>query len=54
MMATLRRDGFDAVDLGVAVDTEESVTEGLQRGLSTCDAVLTTGGVSKGSPTSSR
>jgi molybdenum cofactor synthesis domain-containing protein len=48
MMATLRRDGFDAVDLGVAVDTEESVTEGLQRGLSTCDAVLTTGGVSKG------
>jgi molybdenum cofactor synthesis domain-containing protein len=48
MMATLRRDGFEAVDLGVAIDTEEAVTAGLHRALGTCDAVLTTGGVSKG------
>ena len=49
MIATLRRDGFEAVDLGLAVDTEEAVTAGLERALlSTCDAVLTTGGVSKG------
>jgi molybdenum cofactor synthesis domain-containing protein len=48
MMATLRRDGFEAVDLGVAIDTEEAVTAGLRRALGTCDAVLTTGGVSMG------
>jgi molybdenum cofactor synthesis domain-containing protein len=48
MLATLRRDGFEAVDLGVALDTEESVAAGLERALDTCDAVLTTGGVSMG------
>lgn len=48
MLATLRRDGFVAVDLGLAVDTEEAVTAGLEAALGSCDAVLTTGGVSKG------
>ncbi len=48
VLATLRRDGFEAVDLGLAADTEEAVTSGLERALRTCDAVLTTGGVSKG------
>jgi molybdopterin molybdotransferase len=48
MLATLRRDGFEAIDLGVVGDTEEAVTAGLQRAISECDAVLTTGGVSKG------
>ncbi len=48
MLATLRRDGFVAVDLGLACDTEAAVTAGLERALGTCDAVLTTGGVSKG------
>jgi molybdenum cofactor synthesis domain-containing protein len=48
MLATLRRDGFAAVDLGVVRDTEEAVTVGLKRALRECDAVLTTGGVSKG------
>jgi molybdenum cofactor synthesis domain-containing protein len=48
MLATLRRDGFAAVDLGVVRDTEEAVTAGLKQALSECDAVLTTGGVSKG------
>jgi molybdopterin biosynthesis enzyme len=48
MLATLRRDGFEAIDLGVVGDTEEAVTAGLERAISTCDAVLTTGGVSKG------
>jgi len=48
MIATLRRDGFGPVDLGVVGDTEEAVTAGLKRALRECDAVLTTGGVSKG------
>jgi len=48
MLATLRRDGFEAVDLGLAADTEAAVTAGLERALHSCDAVLTTGGVSKG------
>jgi len=48
MLATLRRDGFAPIDLGVIGDTEQAVTAGLTRAISTCDAVLTTGGVSKG------
>jgi molybdopterin biosynthesis enzyme len=48
MLATLRMDGFEAVDLGLAVDTEAAVTAGLEQALLSCDAVLTTGGVSKG------
>jgi molybdenum cofactor synthesis domain-containing protein len=48
MIATLRRDGYEAVDLGLSLDTEEAVTAGLERALASCDAVLTTGGVSKG------
>ncbi|MGO8877203.1 MAG: gephyrin-like molybdotransferase Glp [Acidimicrobiales bacterium] len=48
MLATLRRDGFEAVDLGLAADTEDAVRAGLERALESCDAVLTTGGVSKG------
>jgi molybdenum cofactor synthesis domain-containing protein len=48
MLATLRRDGFATVDLGVIGDTEEAVIAGLTRAVRECDAVLTTGGVSKG------
>ncbi|HXY43234.1 MAG TPA: gephyrin-like molybdotransferase Glp [Acidimicrobiales bacterium] len=48
LLATLRRDGFAAVDLGLAADTEEAVTAGLEPALGACDAVLTSGGVSKG------
>lgn len=48
LLATLRRDGCVPVDLGLAIDTEEAVTAGLERALATCDAVITTGGVSKG------
>lgn len=48
VLATLRRDGFEPVDLGLALDTEEAVAAGLERALRTCDAILTTGGVSKG------
>lgn len=40
--------GCDVVDLGIAPDTEEAITEAIRRGVGTCDAVLTSGGVSMG------
>jgi molybdenum cofactor synthesis domain-containing protein len=48
LLATVRRDGFEAIDLGLVADTEEAVTARLQRALGECDAVLSTGGVSMG------
>jgi len=48
LLATVRRDGFEAVDLGLVADTEDAVTERVRRALAECDAVLSTGGVSMG------
>jgi molybdopterin molybdotransferase len=48
MLATLRRDGFEAIDFGVVGDSEKEVTDVLQRAIKRCDALLTTGGVSRG------
>jgi molybdenum cofactor synthesis domain-containing protein len=48
LLATVRRDGFEAVDLGLVADTEDAVTERVERALAECDAVLSTGGVSMG------
>lgn len=44
----LRRDGFKAVDLGIAPDDEAEIERRLAGGAATCDAVLTSGGVSMG------
>jgi molybdenum cofactor synthesis domain-containing protein len=48
LLALLRASGFEAVDLGIAADDEASVTDALQRAAGSCDAVLTSGGVSMG------
>jgi molybdopterin molybdotransferase len=48
LLALVAQAGFDAVDLGRAPDDEAAITAGLQRGAATCDAVLTSGGVSMG------
>ena len=40
--------GCDAVDLGIARDTEDEITGAIRRGIEGCDAVLTSGGVSMG------
>lgn len=40
--------GCDVVDLGIARDTDAAITEAIERGVATCDAVLTSGGVSMG------
>jgi molybdenum cofactor synthesis domain-containing protein len=48
LMALLRRDGFVAVDLGIAPDVEAEIEGRLLDGAARCDAVLTSGGVSMG------
>ncbi len=48
LLAALRRDGFEPVDLGTTADSEEAVEGALADALDRCDAVLSSGGVSKG------
>ena len=48
LLATLARIGCEPVDLGTALDDEAAIEAGLRRGAETCDAVLTSGGVSVG------
>lgn len=48
LLALLRQSGCEAVDLGIARDTEEDIATAIGRGLASCDALLTTGGVSMG------
>jgi molybdopterin molybdotransferase len=48
LVALLAASGFDAVDLGVVADDEASVTAALEGAVASCDAVVTSGGVSMG------
>jgi molybdenum cofactor synthesis domain-containing protein len=48
LLALLTQSGFEAVDLGVALDTHEEITRRLRAGVEECDAVVSTGGVSVG------
>ena len=48
LISLLRRDGFAAVDLGLAPDDEAAIERALRDGVARCDAVLTSGGVSMG------
>jgi molybdopterin molybdotransferase len=48
LLALLRESGFDAVDLGIARDDEASVASAIGHAVASCDAVLTSGGVSMG------
>ena len=48
LKAMLRESGFEAVDLGVAIDDEAATKTLLAAGASSCDAVISTGGVSVG------
>jgi molybdenum cofactor synthesis domain-containing protein len=48
LLALVEEAGFEAVDLGVAADDEASVTTAIERAVASCDAVLTSGGVSMG------
>ena len=48
LSAALYRLGCQPVYLGIAPDSAEGIAAALERGLETCDAVVTTGGVSVG------
>lgn len=48
LMATLAADGFAPVDLGHVRDDEAALSDAVRRGVATCDALMTTGGVSMG------
>jgi molybdopterin molybdotransferase len=48
LCALLRQAGCEPVELGIADDTREDLSEKIDYGLSECDAVITVGGVSVG------
>ena len=48
LLALLEESGCVAVDLGTAEDTREAITASLRHGVESCDAVVSTGGVSVG------
>src|SRR5918995_6077394 len=48
LLALVTRAGFEAIDLGRVPDDEAAIAAGLERGVTDCDAVLTSGGVSMG------
>lgn len=48
LLGLLRRDGFEGVDLGVAVDEESDIRRRISEGAARCDAIMTSGGVSMG------
>jgi molybdopterin molybdotransferase len=48
LLTLLREAGFEAVDLGLARDNEPDIEAVFRRGADTCDAVLSSGGVSMG------
>jgi molybdopterin molybdotransferase len=48
LIAFLARDGFSPVDFGIVPDNEEAVAAVLESAVKTCDAVITSGGVSVG------
>ena len=48
LLALVRRDGWDGVDLGIIGDDESALVELLTSAASTCDVIMTSGGVSVG------
>jgi molybdopterin molybdotransferase len=48
LLALLAQAGMTTVDFGIAVDDEAVIADALDRALSRCDAVITSGGVSVG------
>jgi molybdopterin molybdotransferase len=48
LMALVTQTGCEAIDFGIGVDDEAVITERLEKAAATCDAVVTSGGVSMG------
>jgi molybdopterin molybdotransferase len=48
LLALVRREGWDPVDLGVVGDDESAIGQALDEAVGRCDAIVTSGGVSVG------
>jgi molybdenum cofactor synthesis domain-containing protein len=48
LLASLHASGFKTVDLGIVGDSFDDITGALERGVASCDAIISTGGVSVG------
>lgn len=48
LLSLCRQSGFDVVDLGAARDDEDEIRGAISRGVSGCDALISSGGVSMG------
>ena len=48
LLALVRREGWEGIDLGIVGDDEAALVEVLTSAASSCDAILTSGGVSVG------
>jgi molybdopterin molybdotransferase len=48
LLALLAGSGCDGVDLGLVADDEAAITDALRQAVASCDAVITSGGVSMG------
>lgn len=48
LLALLAELGCEPVDLGIVPDTEDAITRAVEEGVATCDALVTSGGVSMG------
>ena len=48
LLALLERDGFQTIDFGLIPDSEAAIEETIKKAEDTCDALVTTGGVSMG------
>ena len=48
LLALLERDGFETVDFGLIPDSESSIEKTIHEAGNSCDALVTTGGVSMG------
>jgi molybdenum cofactor synthesis domain-containing protein len=48
LLALVRREGWNVTDLGIVGDDDESLRQRLTTAASTCDAIITSGGVSVG------
>jgi molybdopterin molybdotransferase len=48
LMALVAQTGCEAIDFGIGVDDEDVIIERLEKAAATCDAIVTSGGVSMG------
>jgi len=48
LLGLVRESGFEGVDLGLVPDSEQAITEAFLAGAESCDAIISSGGVSMG------